>query len=99
MAENPCGEEKRVGVATRWTTDAGAISGEPYDYLDRPKSDKAWNHREALWKQGIHLEPGQVFDSVAPRKFFDEQRLLFHGACRSTMQFTFVVISETQAWT
>ena len=43
MAENPCGEENRVGVATRWTTDAGAVPGEAYDYLDRPKSFKAWN--------------------------------------------------------
>ena len=36
---------------------------------------------------------------AAVRKFSDEQRLLFHGARRSTMQFTFVGISKTQAWT
>src|SRR2546429_9109564 len=36
MGENSCGEENRVGVAMRWTTDPGAIPGEPYDYLDFP---------------------------------------------------------------
>jgi hypothetical protein len=36
MGENSCGEESRVGVAIRWTTDPGAIPGEPYDYLDIP---------------------------------------------------------------
>ena len=36
MGENSCGEENRVGVAMRWTTDPGAIPGEPYDYLDIP---------------------------------------------------------------
>ena|SRR5215472_7324945 len=30
MGENSCGEESRVGVAMRWTTDPGAIPGEPY---------------------------------------------------------------------
>src|SRR5438876_9639441 len=36
MRENSCGEENRVGVGMRWTTDPGAIPGEPYDYLDFP---------------------------------------------------------------
>ena len=45
------------------------------------------------------LEPGQVFDSVGLRKFFDQQKAALHGACRYTMQFTVVVISEMQAWT
>jgi hypothetical protein len=36
MGENSCGEEGWVGVAMRWTTDPGAIPGEPYDYLDTP---------------------------------------------------------------
>src|SRR5437879_13025256 len=36
MRENSCGEENRVGVGMRWTTDPGAIPGEPYDYLDIP---------------------------------------------------------------
>ena len=36
MGENSCGEEGWVGVAMRWTTDPGAIPGEPYDYLAIP---------------------------------------------------------------
>jgi hypothetical protein len=36
MGENSGSEENRVGVAMRWTTDPGAIPGEPYDYLDIP---------------------------------------------------------------
>ncbi len=39
MGENSCGEENRVGVAMRWTTDPGAIPGEPYDYLDIPRGE------------------------------------------------------------
>ena len=39
MRENSCGEENRVGVAMRWTTDPGAIPGEPYDYLDIPRGE------------------------------------------------------------
>ena len=38
MEENSCGEEGQIGVAMRWTTDPGAIPGEPYDYLDIPVS-------------------------------------------------------------
>jgi hypothetical protein len=40
MGENSCGEENRVGVAMRWTTDPEAIPGEPYDYLDIPEGEE-----------------------------------------------------------
>ena len=74
---NSSGEENRVGVAMRWTTDPGAIPGEPYDYLDIPVGKngeigeakavivEVEMHRGSRWEASVGGKSLGMFETAA----------------------------------